>query len=66
MAQEAQNLAEGCMMRDLAIKEYFETEVVKVLLVSDPREKLISLTREVCENNPVVSKQLVLLQLNVL
>lgn len=55
MAQEAQNLAEGCLMRDLAIKEYFENEVVKVLLGTDPREKLISLTREVCMHSPLVS-----------
>ncbi|GMH42030.1 hypothetical protein BSKO_09949 [Bryopsis sp. KO-2023] len=47
-AEEVGNVEEGCAMRDLALKNYFEKEVVKVLLKTDSREKLVSLTREIC------------------
>lgn len=44
--------------RDLGIKTYFEQEVVKLLLATDPREKVLGLTRELCGIKVVESQLL--------
>eukprot|EP00210_Caulerpa_lentillifera_P009239 g8806.t1 len=33
---------------DSAIKKYFETEIVKLMLNTDPKEKIIALSRQIC------------------
>lgn len=47
-ASSADAVAGSLAKRDADIRAYFEGEVLKCLLVSDPAEKLVALTREIC------------------
>ena len=42
------DVASGVGRRDLAMKEYFEREVMRALVAADPAAKVLALTREVC------------------
>ena len=46
-ATDASGVEDACMKRDHAIRSYFENELSKILLVSDSKEKLMALAREV-------------------
>ena len=35
------------------IKQYFESEIVKLMLNTDPKEKILALTRQVCNSRSV-------------
>lgn len=52
------SVTESVARRDLAIKRYFETEALRLLLATDPKDKLLGLTRELCGIKVVESQLL--------
>lgn len=55
---DGDGVPQGVEARDLAVKRYFEREVLRVLLAGDPAEKVLSLAREVCGLKVVESQLL--------
>lgn len=47
-AEAEEGVPAGVERRDLALKQYFEREVMRALIPSDPAAKVLALAREVC------------------